>query len=296
MNLNPLCKQVLHLEEVVVEVREAELKNQEDRVISNRREDNNDSSSREDMHVRSRPPSPISMSSGQKGCSFKNFMACKPQPFQEEDKVTYGTAMLKSEALSWWEVVSNLKGDEEVARMTWEEFKVLFNEKFCPRIAVKQLEEEFLRLEQRTMTVREYTTSFTENVRFAEYYVSTEERRAERYIGELKASIRDLFLLWSQAHFRPGHLSQDCKVERRERLCFICKSPNHIQANCPQQKNEYASGQGGSRNGKWEEKRSEASKPKGRVFQMTATEVDETLDVVTGIFLVNSVHARVLFD
>ncbi|KAI3672993.1 hypothetical protein L6452_39099 [Arctium lappa] len=292
----------------------------------------------------------------------------------EEDKVTYGTAMLKSEALSWWEVVCNLKGDDEVARMTWEEFKVLFNEKFCPRIAVKQLEEEFLRLEQGTMTVREYTTSFTEKARFAEYYVSTEERRAERYIGGLKASIREFVLAMEPITFqaavnaaearekeknrqeaergnikrkwegpsnetkkskfsgperktwqgqavkpcsrcnrvhkgeclikprvcyrcgRPGHQSQDCKVERRERLCFICKSPNHIQANCPQQKNEYASGQGGNRNGKWEEKRSEASKPKGRVFQMTTTEAEETPDVVTGTFLVNSVHARVLFD
>ena len=78
----------------------------------------------------------------------------------EDDKVNYASAMLKSEALSWWEIVSNLKGDETIARMTWEEFKVLFNEKFCPRSAVKQLEEEFLRLEQGTMTVREYTTSF----------------------------------------------------------------------------------------------------------------------------------------
>ncbi|KAI3748392.1 hypothetical protein L6452_11428 [Arctium lappa] len=63
---------------VIAQVREAELKNQEDRVISSRREDNNNSSNREDQHVRSRAPSPISMSTGQKGCSFKNFMACKP--------------------------------------------------------------------------------------------------------------------------------------------------------------------------------------------------------------------------
>ncbi|XP_024962567.1 uncharacterized protein LOC112502789 [Cynara cardunculus var. scolymus] len=251
--------------------------------------------------------------------------------------------MLKSEALFWWEIITNLRGEEVVARVTWGEFKVLFNEKFCPRTAIKQLEEEFLRLEQGIMTVREYTTSFTEKARFAEHYVSTEERRVERYIWGLKASIQEFVLTMSPTTFqeavnaveirqkemnrqddergqikrkwegpsnetkkpkfmgsekktwqeqaakpcpkcnrvhkgecmvkprmyyqygKPGHLSQDCKVERRERLCFICKSPNHIQKNCPQKKNEHTTSQGGSRNGKREERRPEVTKSKGKL-------------------------------
>ncbi|KAJ9541671.1 hypothetical protein OSB04_028177 [Centaurea solstitialis] len=264
-------------------------------------------------------------------------MVFKISKCSEEDKVTYVSAMLKSEAISWWAIVSNLRGDEAISRMTWEEFKVLFNGKFCPCSAVKQLKEEFLKLEQGTMSLREYTTSFTEKTRFAEHYVSTEERQVERYIWGLKASIREFFLTIEPATFqaavnaveirekeksrqeakrgqikrkweapssktkrpkfsgeclarpracyrcgRSGHLSQDWKVEVRERLCFICKSPNHVQANFPQRRARYGVGQGGIQNGKGEEKQSDASKPKGRVFRMTATEAEETPDVVTG--------------
>lgn len=225
---------------VIAQVREAELRHQEDRETTNIGEDINNSNNGEGSHVRSRPVSPVNMSSGQRGCSFKNFMACKPQPFQgdcdpviamrwiretevvfkiskcsEEDKVTYASAMLKSEALSWWEIMSNLKGDEVVARMTWEEFKVLFNKKFCPRSAVKQLEEEFLRLEQGTMTVREYTTSFTEKARFAEHYVSTEERRAERYIWGLKASIREFVLTMNPTTFQAAVNAAEVREKKR---------------------------------------------------------------------------------
>ncbi|KAI3748391.1 hypothetical protein L6452_11427 [Arctium lappa] len=224
----------------------------------------------------------------------------------EEDKVTYGTAMLKSEALSWWEVVCNLKGAEEVARMTWEEFKVLFNDKFCPRIAVKQLEEEFLRLEQGTMTVREYTTSFTEKARFVEYYVSTEERRAERYIGGLKASIREFVLAMEPTTFQAAVNAAEAREKEKNRqeaergnIKRKWEGPSNetkkSKFSGPERKT-WQGQTGGSQNGKWEEKRPEVSKSKGRVFQMTATEAEETPDVVTGTFLVNSVHARVLFD
>ncbi|KAJ9535077.1 hypothetical protein OSB04_un001848 [Centaurea solstitialis] len=51
-------------------------------------------------------------------------MVFKISKRSKEDKVTYASAMIKSEALSWWEIVSNLRGDEAIAMMTWEEFKV----------------------------------------------------------------------------------------------------------------------------------------------------------------------------
>ncbi|XP_024969149.1 uncharacterized protein LOC112508683 [Cynara cardunculus var. scolymus] len=129
-------------------------------------------------------------------------MVFKVSKCAEEDKVTYAASMMKSEALFWWEIITNLRGEEAVARMSWDEFKVLFNEKLCPRTAVKQLEEEFLRLEQGSLTVREYTTSFTEKVRFSEHYVFTEERRVERFIWGLKASIREFVLTMKPTTFQ----------------------------------------------------------------------------------------------
>ncbi|XP_024979023.1 uncharacterized protein LOC112516236 [Cynara cardunculus var. scolymus] len=253
-------------------------------------------------------------------------MVFKVSKYAEEDKVTYAASMMKSEALFWWEIITSLRGEEAVAKMSWDEFK---------------LEEEFLRSEQGSLTVKEYTTNFTEKARFSEHYVSTEERRVQRFIWGLKASIKEFVLTMKPTTFqeavnaaevrekemvrqesergqlkrkwegsnnearrqkvgnserKAGHLSQDCRMERRERLCYICKSPNHVQADCPQRKKDVTTIQGGSRGGKGEERRPEAPRPKGRVFQMIAAKAEKTPDVVTGIFLVNSVHAKVLFD
>nr|KAJ0193770.1 hypothetical protein LSAT_V11C800429260 [Lactuca sativa] len=67
---------------------------------------------------------------------------------------------------------------------------------------VKQLEEEFLRLEQGNMTVREYTTKFTEKARFAEFYISTEERRVARYIWGLRIAIREFVQIQKPGTFQ----------------------------------------------------------------------------------------------
>ncbi|XP_024963230.1 uncharacterized protein LOC112503424 [Cynara cardunculus var. scolymus] len=256
-------------------------------------------------------------------------MAFKVSKCAEEDKVTYAAFMMKYEALFWWERNTNLRGEEAVARMSWDEFKVLFNEKFCPRTVVKQLEEEFLRLEQGSLTVREYMTSFTEKARFSEHYVSTKERRVELEVreneivrqeserGQLKRKWEGSNnearrqkagnserKVWQGQSGKPcpkcnlvhkgeclvkprvcyrcgkaGHLSQDCRMERRERLCYMCKSPNHVQADCPQRKKDVTAIQGGSRREKGDERRLETPRPKGRVFQMTTTEVEETPNV-----------------
>ncbi|KAL7586867.1 hypothetical protein Lser_V15G40227 [Lactuca serriola] len=131
-----------------------------------------------------------------RGYSYEMFMNCKPPIFNgeidpvlsstwimeiegtfdtskcaDEDKVIYAAIMLKGEAIHWWGMV-------------------------------KELEEEFLRLEQGNMTVREYTTMFTENARFAEFYVSIEERRVERYIWGLRTAIREFVQIQKPGTFQ----------------------------------------------------------------------------------------------
>nr|KAJ0207852.1 hypothetical protein LSAT_V11C500228720 [Lactuca sativa] len=127
-----------------------------------------------------------------RGCSYKTFMNCKPPIFNreidpvlsstwimeiegtfdiskrvDEDKVIYAATMLKREAIHWWGMVKEVRGRETAKNMSWDEFLRIFKEKFCPRTTVKQLEEEFFRLEQGNMTVREYTTKFMEKARTA---------------------------------------------------------------------------------------------------------------------------------
>nr|KAJ0209241.1 hypothetical protein LSAT_V11C400226580 [Lactuca sativa] len=152
-----------------------------------------------------------------RGCSYKTFMNCKPPIFNgeidpvlsstwimeiegtfdtskcaDEDKVIYAATMLKGEAIHWWGMVKEVRGREAAKNMSWDDFLRIFKENFCPRTAVGA----------GNMTVREYTTKFTEKARFAEFYVSTEERRVERYIWGLRTAIREFVQIQKPGTFQ----------------------------------------------------------------------------------------------
>ena len=69
-----------------------------------------------------------------------------------------------------------------------------FKNQFFPKTTVRQMEEDFLKLEQGNRTVWEYTEKFIEYSQFVEHYVSTESRKIERYIWGLKPSIREFVI------------------------------------------------------------------------------------------------------
>ncbi|KAI3678513.1 hypothetical protein L6452_37808 [Arctium lappa] len=153
---------------------------------------------------------------GGKGCSFKEFAACKPPTYKgecdpmvalrwvkgmelafdtskcaEKDKVVYALSMLKEEAVMWWDVESGGQSSAVAKEMVWGEFVKRFKAQFCPLAAVKKLEEEFLGLEQKGMSVREYARKFIEKSRFVGIYVPNEERRVERFVFGLRSDIRE---------------------------------------------------------------------------------------------------------
>nr|KAJ0216260.1 hypothetical protein LSAT_V11C300142470 [Lactuca sativa] len=297
----------------------------------------------------------------QRGCSYKTFMNCMP-PI----KGTFDTSKCADEDKG---MVKEVRGREAAKKMSWDEFIIIFKENFFPRTAVKQLEEEFLRLEQGNMTMREYTTKFTEKARVAKFYVSTEERRVEHCIWGLRTTICEFVQIQKLGTFhsivdvaegpeheknrqredkavgkrkwdgtnndskkgktsgqkcrvdqgsgvkqcpkcnhyhkgecnmnqkvcykygKPGHIATECKTRRE---CYRCGSPNPINSECPQSKGSNI--QGRITDNRPTSKNTNTSRPKARAFCMTAQEAQESPDVVTGSFLVNSIHARVLFD
>ncbi|KAI3770409.1 hypothetical protein L6452_01541 [Arctium lappa] len=85
-----------------------------------------------------------------------------------------------------------------------------------------------------------------------------------------------------------GHLARDCQ---NLRSCYQCGSPDHIRTNCPQLKK----GSVGGYVEKGSEKKAEPAKARARVFNMSAEEVAEIPDVVTGTFFIDSNYAKVLF-
>jgi len=150
------------------------------------------------------------------GCTYKAFLDCKPQEFSgssdpvkaitwltyiekmfrtckcaEGDNVEYATNLLRDEAHFWWEMTTGALGVDLVRALTWEQFKIKFNEQYCSEAAIGSLEEEFMRLQQGSKTVQEYTLSFIEKARFAEHQVNTEKRKINRYLWGLKTEIRE---------------------------------------------------------------------------------------------------------
>ena len=91
------------------------------------------------------------------------FDTCK---CSKNDKVVYTHSMLKSDAIYWWEMETGGRGPEAAKAMAWEKFVERFKIRFCPLDTTRKLEEEFLSLDQGSMTVQEYTTKFMEKARF----------------------------------------------------------------------------------------------------------------------------------
>ena len=84
-------------------------------------------------------------------------------------------------ALLWWE---SLRATFDVADMTWEEFKIFFEENFIPRAVKSQLAREFQDLTQGIMTVWEYVKKFNELSEYASHLIDTEEKN-EKFIDGL---------------------------------------------------------------------------------------------------------------
>ncbi|XP_022032515.1 uncharacterized protein LOC110933609 [Helianthus annuus] len=81
-----------------------------------------------------------------------------------------------------------------------------------------------------------------------------------------------------------GHLYYRCP--ENSKACYNCNQTGHIKAECPKLQ------QGAKKDGK----KDESSKARGRMFQLTSDEAKTSPDVVSGIFLVNSMPMNVLFD
>ncbi|KAI3669345.1 hypothetical protein L6452_40578 [Arctium lappa] len=92
-----------------------------------------------------------------------------------------------------------------------------------------------------------------------------------------------------------GHVRTNCPY--RERACYSCGVLGHRQRDCPcmKQDESKASVQRPVTIGTSVQKE-EVPKARARAFQITAEEAREEPDVVTGILLLNSRPARILFD
>ncbi|GJU34623.1 hypothetical protein Tco_1182977 [Tanacetum coccineum] len=102
------------------------------------------------------------------GCTYKGFMACNPKEYDgkgsaisltrwikkmenvidnsghaENQRVKYAASLFVNRALTWWNTQVQARGREAAIGMSWNDFKALLIEEFCPSNEMKKLEYEF---------------------------------------------------------------------------------------------------------------------------------------------------------
>ncbi|XP_024963752.1 uncharacterized protein LOC112504019 [Cynara cardunculus var. scolymus] len=74
--------------------------------------------------------------------------------------------------------------------LTWEEFKKLLKEEYCPRSEIQKLEAELWNHQMKGSDVDSYTARFYELAKLVPHLVSPEENRIDRYFWGLAPEIR----------------------------------------------------------------------------------------------------------
>ncbi|GJY19730.1 hypothetical protein Tco_0391221 [Tanacetum coccineum] len=101
---------------------------------------------------------------GNNGCSFKTFQSCNPKEYDgkggaialtrwiekmenvidnsgcaENQKVRYATSSLVNKALTWWNTQCQARGRVAAMALSWNDFKALMVEEFCPSNEMEKL-------------------------------------------------------------------------------------------------------------------------------------------------------------
>ncbi|GKF85066.1 reverse transcriptase domain-containing protein, partial [Tanacetum coccineum] len=111
---------------------------------------------------------------------------------RDSQKVKYTTGSFVGKALTWWNSQIHTRGREAAVGMSWEDFKTLTREEFCPVNEMQRLETEFWNYAIVGDGHAAYTDRFHELARLVPYLVTTENRRIERYVYGLAPQIRGM--------------------------------------------------------------------------------------------------------
>ncbi|KAJ9544514.1 hypothetical protein OSB04_024221 [Centaurea solstitialis] len=94
-------------------------------------------------------------------------------------------------ALVWWDATYQSLREVERNTLTWEVFKTIFHEQYCPADLQKRLEKEFIDIKQGDLTVVQYETQFNLKARFASRFVTSEQHKIEHFVDGLRREIKE---------------------------------------------------------------------------------------------------------
>nr|GEY47442.1 reverse transcriptase domain-containing protein [Tanacetum cinerariifolium] len=109
--------------------------------------------------------------------------------YTENCKVKLATGTLTEDALPWWNSFAQPIGIEEAYKTTWSDLKKLLTKKYCPRIEVKKMEDEFYNLTIKGNYLKTYVRRFQELAVLCPTMLPNSKKLMEVFIRGLPRSI-----------------------------------------------------------------------------------------------------------
>ncbi|GKB32780.1 putative reverse transcriptase domain-containing protein [Tanacetum coccineum] len=124
-------------------------------------------------------------------CTYKEFLACNPKEYDRKG-VKYTAGSFVGKALTWLNSQIRTLGREVAVGMSWDNFKALTREEFCPSNEIQKLETELWNHAMVGAGHAAYTDRFQELDRLVPHLVTPENRRIERYVYGLALQIQGM--------------------------------------------------------------------------------------------------------
>ncbi|GJX43501.1 reverse transcriptase domain-containing protein [Tanacetum coccineum] len=127
---------------------------------------------------------------GNNGCTFKAFQSCNPKEYDGKGGAIVLTRwiekmenMIDNSGCAENQKVSQARGREAAMAMTWNDFKALMVEEFCPSNEMEKLENEFWNHKMVGANHAAYTDRFHELAKLVPHLVTPESSRIKMYIA-----------------------------------------------------------------------------------------------------------------
>ncbi|GKF44147.1 reverse transcriptase domain-containing protein, partial [Tanacetum coccineum] len=167
------------------------------------------------------------------------------------EKVIDDSGCAVNKALTWWNTQCQARGRVAAMALSWNDFKALMVDEFCPSNEMEKLENEFWNHKMVGANHAAYTYRFHELAKLVPHLVTPESSRIKRYIAGPAPEIRGM--LWATqpttiqtAILRTGTLTDEAGNSNPKcnkcfthhpvngfcRLCFNCQKPGHFAKDC----------------------------------------------------------------
>nr|GEY07387.1 hypothetical protein [Tanacetum cinerariifolium] len=291
------------------------------------------------------------------GCSYKEFLACNPKEYDDkggvvvltrwiekmenlqdisgcsiDQKVKYIVGSFVGKALTWWNSQIRTLRREVAISMSWNDFKFVMIEEFCPSQEMQKLETELWNHDMVEAGHAAYTDRFHELARLVPHLVTPESRNIERNgsikkvekkrnVGEpskdkngrddnKRTRTGNVFATTVSPVGRENMGTWPKSVPRNVnpvnaknppgRACYECGSTDHVSPAYPRLNRAQGLGKNCPTqfvaNNRGQGRRNQENQARGRAFMLGVEEAHQDPNIVTSTFTLNDHYDTTLFD